>query len=399
MSDVDGLLAAFEAGDLVRPSPDALNIVDLANAIASLLGVERGGTHGSRAIEQIIGRPDHLVFIAADGLGMNAVEAMGPDAFVPGHVAEELRTVFPSSTPVVFTSLATGEWPNQHAVTSWNVYLSEVDYVSTIIHFRRRSDEKSLDELGLAPDDAYPSPSVLGRATRDVFSILPEDIVDTPYSRYTSGGTPQKGYKTLPEAVDETLARVARAEAQTFTYVYVPDVDYVCHEYGTGHEKARAALQALDRELERLVKALPDGARMVLTADHGLVDADDSEVFEVDPGEALVRCLNREPWGDSRATHFDVRSGAKREFEQIFRQRFEDRFFLIPVEDAERLELYGPGRLSAITKRRLGNHIAISKGAAVIWYRAPKEKDEDFHMVSHHSGLTAAEMMVPLVVA
>ena len=399
MSDADGLLAAFEAGDLVRPSAGELNIVDLANAIASLLGVERSGTHGSRAIEQIIGRPDHLVFIAADGLGMSAVEAMGPDAFVPKHVAAELRTVFPSSTPVVFTSLATGEWPNQHGVTSWNVYLSEVDCVSTIIHFQRRSDEKSLGELGLAPDDAYPLPSLLGRATRNVFSILPEDIVDTPYNRYTSAGTPQKGYKTLPEAVDETLARAARAKAPTFTYVYVPDVDFVCHEYGTGHERARAVLQVLDRELERLVQGLPNGARLVLTADHGLVDADESEVYEVGPDEAILECLNREPWGDSRATHFDVRSGVEREFEQIFRQRFEDRFFLIPVEDAERLELYGPGRLSAHTRRRLGNHIAISKGAAVIDYMASKENDEDFHMVSHHSGLTPAEMMVPLVVA
>ena len=399
MSDVDGLLAAFEAGDLVRPSPDALNIVDLANAIASLMGVERGGTSGSRAIEQTIGRPDHLVFIAADGLGMSAVEAMGPDAFIPEHVAAELQTVFPSSTPVVFTSLATGEWPNQHGVTSWNVYLSEVDCVSTIIHFQRRSDEKTLSELGLAPDDAYPLPSLLGRATRDVFSLLPKDIVGTPYSRYTSGGTPQKGYETLGEAVDEILARVAGAGAPTFTYVYVPDVDFACHEYGTGHEKARAALQAVDRQLERLVKSLPDGARVVLTADHGLVDADDGEVYEVDPGEAIVECLNREPWGDSRATHFDVKSGAERDFDQIFRQRFEGRFFLIQVEDAERLELYGPGRMSALTRRRLGNQIAISKGTGVIRYLYPQTKQREPPMVSHHSGLTPAEMLVPLVVA
>ena len=153
MTDADGLLAAFDSGELLRPSPDVPNIVDLSNAIAGVSGLEdRDGTPGSKAIADLIGRPKHLVLVAADGLGMNTVRAMGcpqysrpfqrhrrcvwvggqrrharikgyrrldrppetlvaadglgmntvramgEDAFLPSRVATELRTVFPSST-------------------------------------------------------------------------------------------------------------------------------------------------------------------------------------------------------------------------------------------------------------------------------------------------------------
>ena len=39
MSDRDRLITAFYSGKLVHPSPDRLNIFDLANAIASIAGV------------------------------------------------------------------------------------------------------------------------------------------------------------------------------------------------------------------------------------------------------------------------------------------------------------------------------------------------------------------------
>ena len=116
MSDVDALLSAFDAGELLMPSVDVPNIVDLGNAISRLAGVEgTQPTPNSHAIEDLIGPSKHLVLVAADGLGMNTVESMDRGAFIPRHVVQTLQTVFPSSTPVVFASLATGVWPSTHA--------------------------------------------------------------------------------------------------------------------------------------------------------------------------------------------------------------------------------------------------------------------------------------------
>ncbi len=119
-SDGHRLQAAFEDGDLIRPSADALNLVDFARAAASLAGSrDVMMTAGSRRIADLIGPSQHLVLVLADGFGMNLLEAMDSDSFMPHHLATELQTVFPSTTAAALTSLATAEWPIKHAVLGW----------------------------------------------------------------------------------------------------------------------------------------------------------------------------------------------------------------------------------------------------------------------------------------
>ena len=48
MSDVPALLAAFEAGDLLRPDPDVPNFLDLSRAVGAACGV-RGLTLSANA--------------------------------------------------------------------------------------------------------------------------------------------------------------------------------------------------------------------------------------------------------------------------------------------------------------------------------------------------------------
>ena len=79
---------------------------------------------------------------------------------------------------------------------------------------------------------------------------------------------------------------------------------------------------------------------------------------------------------------------------ELFRERFGDRFFLIDADEAEELELFGPGPMSAETRRRIGGLIAVSRGVDVVQYRPYADP-----MVGHHSGLTPDEMMIPLIVA
>jgi hypothetical protein len=400
MSDVESLLAAFAAGELLRPSAAVPNVVDLGNAVAGLAGADGAAAAPKLTpIADLIGPSDHLVFIVADGLGMNVVNAMSKGAFIPRHVSIELRTVFPSSTPVVLTSLATGRWPGRHAVIGWHMYLREVDCVSTIIRFYRRSDEMALSKLGVEPGQTFPVPSLVRDMTRDTLYFLPEDIADTAYSTYASGDTPRRGYQDLQGAIDAMVDRVRQSSGPTFTHLYTHEVDASGHEHGAGHQSVLAAAHRLDTEIERLVReTTAHGARVILSADHGLLDAVDGETHEIGPSDELVQLLNSEPWGDGRATHFDVRPGEEPAFERAFGRRLGSHFYLITVEDAERLELYGPGPISELARSRLGSYIAISKGAGTIWYRYRGAKKE-FRMIGHHSGLTPSEMLVPLVVA
>lgn len=109
MSDVDRLLAAFESGSLLRPSPDSLNIIDLSRAIALTAGAQ--GIEPTPRTDRIInsiGSQEHLLFILADGLGMNLIEPLAETSFLSSHLMFELSTVFPSATAVALTSIRYG---------------------------------------------------------------------------------------------------------------------------------------------------------------------------------------------------------------------------------------------------------------------------------------------------
>jgi phosphopentomutase len=70
------------------------------------------------------------------------------------------------------------------------------------------------------------------------------------------------------EGVEETLAAIREGDDRTFIWTNLVDFDQL---YGHRNDVAgfAAALEAFDRALPEIVEALPDGARLLLTADHG----------------------------------------------------------------------------------------------------------------------------------
>ncbi len=205
-----------------------LNLVDLALATASLAGA--GGitlTAGARHLVDLIGPSEHLVLILADGFGMNFLEAIDSEAFAPRHLAAELQTVFPSTTAATLTSLATGRWPVQHAVLGWFIYLPELDAVTTILPYIRRSDGTSLTQLGVTAERAFPLRPMMSLIQSESLSLFPDDIAGSVYSTYCIAGTPRRGYNALKCAVDEVITRLAEAVEPTFTYLYWPKIDGV----------------------------------------------------------------------------------------------------------------------------------------------------------------------------
>ena len=400
MSDAHNLEQQFRSGRLLRPSPDILNLVDLSNATASVVGAgTRALTSGAEKIAGMIGPADHLIVVAADGLGMAIVESLDAGGFMRRHVAASLQTTFPSTTATAFTSLATGQWPNRHAALGWFTYIPDIDAVSTIIPFVRSVDGISLSDLGVTVDKALPVASHAASVDRPLLSLLPSAFADATFSGYISGGRPRTGYDSPEEAVASIIAAVLSASGPTYTYLYVPDVDYAGHALGFSDPRTLAAAAGLGRLLEGLAGRLSGRARIVVTADHGGLDAAGESIHMLRASDPMVQLLRREPSGDSRAAYFHVREGDERRFEDLFRERFGDRFFLLTTSEAEEMGLFGPGPLSDEVRRRLGGFVAISAGADVVLYDWPSRKEDDQPFVGYHSGLTPAEMQIPLIIA
>ena len=394
VSDVPDLLEAFKSNSLLRPRFDVPSIVDLSQAVSNWARVPNLNIgENTRRIGKSFTDAHQLVFVVVDGLGMNFIDNLEPNSFLRRHLHMELQTVFPSTTSSAFTSLATATWPNRHSIIGWDMYLEEIDAVATVLKFERRHDGRSLGKLGVREDQAYPAKSLFGAMPGDLVSIVPEGIANTPYSDYWVGHkATYVTYENFFEGIDAAISSARASGERKITYLYTVDVDYAAHEYGTNAPQTMGALRRLNSEIERLAKNLPSTARIVLTADHGHLDG---QAHEILPTDSLVEHLLHEPWGDAREMHFAVKPGREEEFEADFRGMYGEYAFLLTADEVENLELLGPGRFEEAVRRRLGTHLAISRGSDVFLYQS---QSDSMNFIGYHSGLTPDEMLVPLIV-
>ena len=72
---------------------------------------------------------------------------------------------------------------------------------------------------------------------------------------------------------------------------------------------------------------------------------------------------------------------------------------MIDLEEAIKLEMFGPEPPSDMVMQRLGNQIAISTGADMLEYNVSRGPGRMVQLNCHHSGLTPEEMRIPLIVA
>jgi hypothetical protein len=221
----------------------------------------------------------------------------------------------------------------------------------------------------------------------------PKPIAGSVYSRYSGGDAPFVGYGKLAGGINAIVERVVRATQPTYSYLYVPHVDYEEHLHGPHSRQAAKALADVQAQLERLAEELAGRARLVITADHGQITVGEVEVLT--RNDALVRMLVVPPSGDGRAPLFHVENGACDAFAAAFRARYGDRFALLTTEEADELRLFGPVALSEETRRRVGDFVGVALSWDVIFHE-PKKDDE---LRGHHGGLTPDEMRIPLILA
>ena len=136
---------------------------------------------------------------------------------------------------------------------------------------------------------------------------------------------------------------------------------------------------------------------IALSADHGHLGVGPDELLLIREDDGLPELLAAEPAGDSRVLHFHVRPGAAEAFAARFRELFGEAFLLLTTQEVDELRLLGPEPLSPMTAARLGDFVAISRGAHVLGYHPTNGARELLRHASHHSGLRPEELRIPLL--
>lgn len=323
-----------------------------------------------------------IVLLVLDGLGWEQLKERSHIA--PRLAAMEgsaITTVIPSTTATALTSLTTGTAPARHGVVGYRLRV-EGDQVLNVLRWRTPEG----DARGrVAASDFQPLLAFEGTHPP---VVTRSEFVHTGFTTAHLSGVRLCGWRmasTLVVAVRDLLRAGER-----FVYAYYDGVDKVAHEYGLG-EAYEAEIGAADRLVEDLVEALPPGATLVVTSDHGQVDVGDRIEALAPEVMELTRLLS----GEGRFRWLHAREGAAPDLAEAAAARHGHHAWVRTRRQAE-VEGWFGGPLSARVSARLGDVVvAVNQPIALL---DPADTGE-VTLRSRHGSLTGAEMWVPLLAA
>ena len=229
-----------------------------------------------------------LVMVLVDGLGWQMLrECAGHTPNLRRLLADSdyLHTCAPSTTAAALTTLATGVYPGAHAMVGYAVRDPLLRGHLGAGHVPKASDVFDLITFKNSSHDplAWQSvPTLIERANAKAKAGCGPQLgaVSIGRSKFAGSGlslAAWRGFKHIGvDALDQRPYQAYRAikEGAKLVYLYVGELDHAGHNHGWHSDKWLQALEALDAMVGQLFRRLPAGTRIVLTADHGMVDTD-----------------------------------------------------------------------------------------------------------------------------
>lgn len=339
----------------------------------------------------------HLVLWLIDGLGVEPLRALAPGGALAGAQRAEIEAVFPSSTAPTLVTLTTGRSPAAHAVPEWFLWFDELGAIYRSLPLDTR------DPAGRGPplDDAaklYPQPSLMSRARRPCFAVLPAPIADSPFSRYAHGRARRIAFGGEDGFIEAITRSVDASRDGSYVYAYTDAFDQTAHEFGVASDKALAVVRRLDRWFERLAEALAArGALLVVTSDHGFIDVPPQLRFQLDSFPELAACLQRPLCGGPRTPFVYVRPQYADEFAARVEQSLGTHFVAVPSGSLIDAGWFGPDPAEPRLRRRVGTHVLLPRTGAYLVDHLPGEYLSP--LIGVHGGMSSAERRVPLIAA
>jgi predicted AlkP superfamily pyrophosphatase or phosphodiesterase len=290
--------------------------------------------------------------------------------------------------------------PATHGLTGWHVYLDEIDAVGAVLPFRVRGTEEPLSRRGLQPAALMSQPPFVDRLPPAVAChvISPARIADSEFNVAHAGRAQRHRYTSLAQFFQAIEFSVRKRDDPVYVYAYWPELDSIAHEYGVSSRQALESLRRFDKGFARLLTALAGSdTTLVVTGDHGLIDAAPEQAVELSAHPVLASTLLRPLCGERRAAYCYVREDCRSRFEAYVRNELADRTAVYDSATLVRQGWFGDPPHHPRLAARTGDYVLLMRDRATIKDWLPGEKH--YRQIGVHGGTSADEMLVPLVVA
>ncbi|MEA3638473.1 MAG: alkaline phosphatase family protein [Lamprobacter sp.] len=337
----------------------------------------------------------HLVLLVIDGLGDDWLQRRSPDGPLVRHRLGALTSVFPSTTASAITSYLTGDAPQQHAMTGWHMWLSELGAVLAVLPGTPRYGGSGYRQAGIDVQQLYRHRSLFACLNGASAVVSPRAIARSAYNLAHLGPAQLHPYKGLPQMFRVIAKTLKRAREPTILYAYWPDLDRIGHNHGIESPQAIAHLSSIEQGIHQLMQRLAGSDTLLLVcADHGQIDTKPSQLTELSLKPELVDCLRIPLCGEPRAAYCYLVPDQRARFEQLYSEHLESHFWLFPSEALIARGCFGLGPAHPRLHERIGDYCLIARDQAVLHQQLIGDKP--FRQIGVHGGLSSAELMVPL---
>lgn len=385
------------ATDFTLPDYDGGSIVNLMRGVADACGAAPLPYAPLAAFAaETLGAARTLILLVIDGLGYNHLVRHCAGGVLHRHLVGRLTSVFPSTTASAITTFLTGLAPRQHALTGWHLYFREVDQIIAPLPLQPRAPGGAPGTL--SPRCLFAHGNLFDRLDRASWTMSPREIAHSPFNVYHAGRATRVAYASV-EGLFLALAALARqARAPQFLYAYYPEIDTDAHAHGIASDAVAARLAALDAAFGLFLDALAGSdATVVVSADHGFIDAPATRLIELARHPRLAATLARPLCGERRVAYCYARPGQHERFETYVRERLDHCAALYPSRTLIEQGWFGPGTPHPELASRVGDYTLVMKEDWTIKDWVPGERRHA--QIGVHAGLSTDEMLVPLIVA
>lgn len=319
------------------------------------------------------------VLLVLDSLGW---EQLGENAEVAPtlHALEggPATTVAPSTTAAALTSISTGLPPGEHGVVGYRFPAG-----GAVMNALRWTTPSGDHRQAVPPTSVQTATPFAGGRWVVVGNRA---FATSAFTEAHLGDAPYTGYDHPSSIVPEV--RSALAGGAQLVYAYYDGLDHVAHVHGVSGEHYRHELAFCDWLVEGLLTALPSGTALVVTADHGHIDA--PELVPIAPEvDALVAQRSGEP----RFRWLHARPGSHGALLDAATAAHSDQAWVMPAAEVIERGILGPV-VTDTARSRIGDVALIAH--APVGFSDPVERRAEL-MVGRHGSLTAPEMLVPVL--
>jgi hypothetical protein len=367
-------------GAIPEPVLPAYGGACISSVVPALL---RGGAGPPRDwLPAAATRATQVVLLVLDGLGWRQLQERASLApALSAMTGGPITSVAPSTTAAALTSIATGRPPAEHGILGYRISVGHGEVLNVLRWSTQHGDARKT----VPPADFQLQPPFEGIHPP---VITKGHFANTGFTGAHLGGTRLVGWR-VASTIPVEIARLL-GEGEPFVYAYYDGIDNIAHSHGFGPHY-EAELRFVDRLVADVADALPPGAALVVTADHGqvqvgnaLLTIDEGVMDDVDfmSGESRFRWLHARPGTSAR-----LRDKAEAAHGHVawVRSRAE----------LDAAAWFG-GTLPPALAERVGD-VALVPFADVA-FLDPADTGETA-LVCRHGSLTEAEMLVPLLVA